>query len=981
MAGFTGALGTLAINLVANVDEYLTAIADVADQTDKAIDAMDKKFQGLQSVGMELTGLGASLTAAITAPIAGLTALSVQAAGDFDSLMRGLTAVAGSSEEAEKQMARLKEVAKLPGLGLEEAVQGSIRLQAVGVSATEAERQMMAFGNALATVGKGKADLDGVIAQLVQMSSKSQVLASDLRPIMERVPQAATIIKEAYGTIDTEVIQKAGIGTQQLIETVVSGLEKLPKVSGGIKNSFENLGDSLNQALVKIGNLFVPLIEKVTPMIEGLVVGLGQVAEWFKELPAPVQAAVGGIVAFAAALGPIITAIGGITLAVGAAMPALTALAGFFGTSVAMLGPWALAIAGITAALAALGAWVYENWEPIVAVLTQAWDGLSELWGRVWLVITAQLQDAWKAILDAVNAVWQPILNFFLKIWDAVGPYFVAAWDMVRNSLTTVWNAILDTANKVWSRITGLFQTFLEWAAKIPGASKLMTLTEAWEGAKRLNTEVEKTNTVLPKATDNIAKLGTEGDKTAWKLKPVAFHINALEQAIKDEQAALLKGHQEFRKWMEAHQDAESRIPKVTEVSDELNTSINRIIGSMKNVPPAFLDAEAQAKTSMQGAVTAVQTLDTAYKTLGVTSSATLAKQATDSEAAYNTILTDANASILDIQKAWVAMEEANIAATRAAGGTITAERQKALEDMKTVLDTELPKQKSAWEGFGNQVSTIITNFAQDIAKSLFDGDMSWGEKCKSMLKSLGEAVTSSFIEPATKAIGKFISETITDLLSGKGLGGVLDSIKGIGESITGIFKSTPSTPSVPTGGGGGGGGAGLGGAALGGALGWANLGVSIASGLVSFFQGQQQEKTMNAVEHNTRYSMMYLGERADGGILGVLFRIQENTQFLQGQLDIISAQLTTFLEPAKNDIHSILEKFYFAQTRLDEISSNTYWGLQSSQDLNSTLGQIRDLLSARPQSSTVTINTYGSDPKVVASSIAGQLRLQGGVA
>src|SRR5213076_1882706 len=32
----------------------------------------------------------------------------------------------------------------------------------------------------------------------------------------------------------------------------------------------------------------------------------------------------------------------------------------------------------------------------------------------------------------------------------------------------------------------------------------------------------------------------------------------------------------------------------------------------------------------------------------------------------------------------------------------------------------------------------------------------------------------------------------------------------------------------------------------------------------------------LNAIEHNTRYTMMYVGERADGGILGVLFKINE---------------------------------------------------------------------------------------------------------
>src|SRR5262249_39711412 len=151
------------------------------------------------------------------------------------------------AESAGKALDDLKEIAKLPGLNLKDATEGYIRLRAVGTGAEEAKKQLSAFGNALATVGKGSADLNGVITQLVQMSAKTKVVAEDLKPIMERVPQVAKILQEAYGTIDTEQLQKAGKTTQEVINTIISGLQKLPPVSGGLANSFENLSDSIDQ--------------------------------------------------------------------------------------------------------------------------------------------------------------------------------------------------------------------------------------------------------------------------------------------------------------------------------------------------------------------------------------------------------------------------------------------------------------------------------------------------------------------------------------------------------------------------------------------------------------------------------------------------------------------------------------------------------------------------------------------------------------
>lgn len=51
---------------------------------------------------------------------------------------------------------------------------------------------------------------------------------------------------------------------------------------------------------------------------------------------------------------------------------------------------------------------------------------------------------------------------------------------------------------------------------------------------------------------------------------------------------------------------------------------------------------------------------------------------------------------------------------------------------------------------------------------------------------------------------------------------------------------------------------------------------ISAVTGVIGVFQNMHQETSLNAIEHNTRYTMMYVGERADGGILGQLFNISD---------------------------------------------------------------------------------------------------------
>jgi tape measure domain-containing protein len=206
---------------------------------------------------------------------------AVKAAASMDSLKRGLTAIMGSSKRAADEMERLREVAKLPGLGFRDAIEGSTRLQATGLSAKQARDALMGFGNALATVGKGKADLDGVTLALGQIMSKGKVSAEEINQIAERVPQIRQVMKDAFGTADTEILQKAKITSEQFVDVVTKSLLKIPKVTGGIGNDLENVSDQIDKAMTTAGESVLPLVsnilDKGVPALESLI-------GWFKAL-------------------------------------------------------------------------------------------------------------------------------------------------------------------------------------------------------------------------------------------------------------------------------------------------------------------------------------------------------------------------------------------------------------------------------------------------------------------------------------------------------------------------------------------------------------------------------------------------------------------------------------------------------------------------------------------------------------------------
>lgn len=216
-------------------------------------------------------GVGGALTAGfgglrgvipqIGAATVALGAMKIGVDGIRESMKRQqmeMALAAVSSDDLATQLERLKALAEAPGLGFDQVVMGSTRLQAVGFSAAEAEAALLQMGNALALVGGGKAEMDGVVTALVQIAAKGSVSAEEINQIAERMPQIRTLMKEAFGTADTEALQKMGISAQEFIGKVVEAAEDLPRAMDTATGALENLQDDWQSTLDAIGDMVEP---------------------------------------------------------------------------------------------------------------------------------------------------------------------------------------------------------------------------------------------------------------------------------------------------------------------------------------------------------------------------------------------------------------------------------------------------------------------------------------------------------------------------------------------------------------------------------------------------------------------------------------------------------------------------------------------------------------------------------------------------
>lgn len=195
----------------------------------------ERSFRGAQAA---IGGLGLGI----------LAREGVRVVAAFDRMTRGMTTLEGSATGAKFRMDELREASKLPGLDFEQAVQGDIRLRSVGVSAELSKKALIEMGNALSLAGGTSADLDGVVLALTQIISKGKVSAEEINQIAERVPQVRAVMKDMFGTADTETLQKMNIDAETFVSTLVEGFGKLERAQAGLDEKMNDFSASVRGA-------------------------------------------------------------------------------------------------------------------------------------------------------------------------------------------------------------------------------------------------------------------------------------------------------------------------------------------------------------------------------------------------------------------------------------------------------------------------------------------------------------------------------------------------------------------------------------------------------------------------------------------------------------------------------------------------------------------------------------------------------------
>jgi tape measure domain-containing protein len=615
------------------VNSALNAIEAKADKVIATVKKIGDTLSNISKLGGQLQSIGTGITLGLTAPLLATAIAASNAAIKLDTAKRALTAVSGSAAEAQRQLGRLRDIAKLPGIDFQQAIEGSTRLQAIGVDARTAERALKGFANAIAQTGGGAAQLQSVTVQLSQLATKSKILAGDLRPIIEAAPVVGRLVAQRFGTVDSEAISeklsKAGTTNRQFINQLLDDLDKLPKVLGGAREVFDNFRISVDTALAGVGD---SMLKVYGPAIEYAGSVIDKFGEKYAALPPAIQTTIVVLGTVAAVLGPLIALFGTGVVAIeafftswvtlSAALSAGGAAAGALGILTGY-GPILLAIGAALGVVTA--AWLsYQSaTEKALAVTNDQLTGQVQQLARsqdlskaLNVVADAQLDAAAKSrALQSVILSLDPATRGYISALDsqqkkmqelqALTEQQVSANKLLVNAQINVLIDGLEEQKRAIDDNERAIKGYVEAAnrATIAGgfaAAKIGDLSVAQAAQRRetiaLGQAIDDTNKATVKSREQIVELGGKVNALdeALKKSGLSFEGQAKAAGLTTQQINLLKDAQQ--QYITNQNSAKTATDATTKAINEQEVAIRGLAAAARGLDVKGINEGIAAK-------------------------------------------------------------------------------------------------------------------------------------------------------------------------------------------------------------------------------------------------------------------------------------------------------------------------------------------------------------------------------------------------
>jgi hypothetical protein len=371
--------------------------------------------RSMETMGKRLSGIGKSMSAAVTGPLAGFAAATVAASGSMAELARQAE-TAGISAERMKVLGIAAKQAGFDQAGLADVLK-DVNDKLGDFAATGAGPLADFFENIAPKVGITAKAFEGLSSDqslqlYVSSLEKANVSQAEMTFYMEALASEATALLPLFrdnGAAIKDVADRAAELGLSIDKDMIGKAKEIRRDFGIVA---EVLGTQVQGALVGLLPAFAKLGTAMLPAVRAMVDGISTLANWFGDLSPRAQKFVGIGIGLTAMLGPLAIALGGIAVAVSL-----------------IASPITLTILAV-AALVAGAALIYMKWDGVAAWFRQKFEAVRlAISEKVAEIRAAVRKDfSWTAIIGN----WTGVKLWATERMKSVENGIVAGWDAIK---------------------------------------------------------------------------------------------------------------------------------------------------------------------------------------------------------------------------------------------------------------------------------------------------------------------------------------------------------------------------------------------------------------------------------------------------------------------------------------------------------------------------------------------------------------------
>jgi tape measure domain-containing protein len=420
----------------------------------KKLNRLDRK---VNQFSQDLEKTGKFLTTRFSIPLAAAGVVALKTSAKFERLRVTMDVLTGSAEQGAKSYNELVEVSSKTPFRLEQLSKGFNILLGFGLAADDAMNATRRLGDMVALTG---GNLNNVAIAFGQARAEGKVMTRDLRQLINQQIPIIELLEKELGKTSAEIFEMAE--TSRLGYDVVArainnatneggkfyrGTERLADTLDGVWSTFRDnvdlaaktFGDSIEKALG---------VKEVLKTMGGV---LRVLANRFKSLDDSTKSWVVRLGVVAIAAGPLLLVLGQIPKLI----TAITAGMRVFSRVIQLIvSPKVILITALVAALAAIGIYLYKNWEIVKARFQNIWSGLKNIFlsGIQYIVGKLAEFDSWLGgVIPGVKEFneWLQSIEPIKIIDPGEAQSFSEFMASVKKDLQDLQNAVLSPAGEI----------------------------------------------------------------------------------------------------------------------------------------------------------------------------------------------------------------------------------------------------------------------------------------------------------------------------------------------------------------------------------------------------------------------------------------------------------------------------------------------------------------------------------------------------